>query len=43
MVADSQAINITGSCGGFSKYGKVKYTKLNLIYLIKEKKFYSVQ
>ena len=38
---DSQAIEITGSCGGFSKYGSLKHTELNLIYLVKEKKFFS--
>jgi hypothetical protein len=38
---DSQAIHITGSCGGFTKNEKRRYTKLDLIYLVKQKKFYS--
>ena len=41
--ADSEAIEITGSCGGFSKKGSLKHTELNLIYLVKDKKFISLQ
>lgn len=39
---DSKAINITGNCGGFSRNGERKYTELNLIYLVKDKKMFSV-
>ena len=40
---DSEAVNITGYCSGFSKSKWKKYTELNLIYLVNEKTFYSTR
>jgi len=41
--ADSKAIHFSGNCGGFYKNEKRRYTELNLIYLVKDKKMFSVE
>jgi hypothetical protein len=39
----STAIEISGSCGGFYKNGRKKYTELNLIYVVKDDQMYSLK